>query len=46
MLFREYWGRQEATAAAFDSSGYFATGDIVEVAGDPPYYRVRGGAAA
>ena len=26
--FREYWGRPEATAAAFTDDGYFRTGDI------------------
>ena len=26
--FREYWGRPEATAAAFTADGYFRTGDI------------------
>ena len=26
--FREYWGRPEATAAAFTADGYFLTGDI------------------
>jgi non-ribosomal peptide synthetase component E (peptide arylation enzyme) len=41
MLFREYWGRPQATADAFDDEGYFKTGDVVEVQGDPPYYRVR-----
>ena len=40
MLFREYWGRPEATAEAFDDEGYFKTGDVVELQGDPPYYRV------
>lgn len=29
-VFREYWNRPEATAAAFDSSGYFLTGDIAQ----------------
>jgi non-ribosomal peptide synthetase component E (peptide arylation enzyme) len=41
MLFREYWGRPEATAEAFDSQGYFLTGDTVSLEGQPPYYRVR-----
>jgi len=27
-VFREYWNRPEATAEAFDSDGYFRTGDI------------------
>jgi malonyl-CoA/methylmalonyl-CoA synthetase len=42
MLFREYWGRPEATAAAFDAEGYFLTGDTVSLEGQPPYYKVRG----
>lgn len=42
MLFREYWGRSDATAAAFDEQGYFLTGDTVSLEGNPPYYRVRG----
>jgi malonyl-CoA/methylmalonyl-CoA synthetase len=41
MLFREYWGRPQATADAFDSQGYFLTGDTVSLEGQPPYYRVR-----
>jgi len=40
MLFREYWGRPEATAAAFDAEGFFLTGDTVSLEGNPPYYRV------
>jgi len=40
MLFREYWGRPEATAEAFDSEGYFLTGDTVSLEGDPAYYKV------
>lgn len=46
MLFREYWGRPEATAAAFDAEGYFLTGDTVSLEGDPPYYKVKLLAAA
>lgn len=41
MLFREYWGRPEATAAAFDADRYFLTGDTVSFEGEPPYYKVR-----
>lgn len=40
MLFREYWGRPEATAAAFDTHGFFLTGDTVSLEGEPPYYKV------
>jgi non-ribosomal peptide synthetase component E (peptide arylation enzyme) len=39
-LFREYWGRPEATAAAFDAQGFFLTGDTVSCEGQPPYYKV------
>lgn len=42
MLFREYWGRPEATAAAFDDQGFFLTGDTVSFEGQPPYYKVTG----
>lgn len=30
-LFAGYWGRPEATAKAFDSDGYFLTGDTAEI---------------
>lgn len=41
-LFREYWGRQDATAAAFDADGFFMTGDVVALDGEqPPYYKAR-----
>ncbi|WIA33246.1 hypothetical protein OEZ86_006388 [Tetradesmus obliquus] len=42
MLFREYWGRPQATAEAFDGEGYFLTGDTVSLEGSPPYYRILG----
>ncbi|KAF8067359.1 Acsf3 [Scenedesmus sp. PABB004] len=41
-LFREYWGRPEATDAAFDGDGWFLTGDTVSLEGAPPYYRIVG----
>jgi hypothetical protein len=44
-LFKEYWGRPEATADAFDANGFFKTGDVVGLEGRPPYFRVRGTAA-
>jgi acyl-CoA synthetase (AMP-forming)/AMP-acid ligase II len=41
-LFREYWGRKDATAAAFDADGFFMTGDVVALDGEqPPYYKAR-----
>jgi malonyl-CoA/methylmalonyl-CoA synthetase len=40
-LFKEYWGRPEATAAAFDEEGMFKTGDVVAFEGEPPYFKVR-----
>ena len=41
-VFSEYWGNAEATAEAFDTDGYFKTGDMVIEEGDPPYYRMMG----
>jgi malonyl-CoA/methylmalonyl-CoA synthetase len=32
-VFREYWGRPDATAAAFDSGGWFRTGDVAACEG-------------
>ena len=40
-LFKEYWGRPEATADAFDEDGMFKTGDVVALEGQPPYFKVR-----
>ena len=41
-LFSEYWGNAKATKEAFDSEGYFKTGDMVIEEGDPPYFRMMG----
>lgn len=46
MIFKEYYNRPDATLEAFDEEGYFRTGDIVTVDGDPPYYRILGRASA
>jgi malonyl-CoA/methylmalonyl-CoA synthetase len=40
-LFREYWKRQDATAAAFTGDGWFRTGDLA-VRSDDGYYTLRG----
>ena len=39
-LFKEYWGRPEATAATFTSDGWFKTGDIAVY--DDGAYRILG----
>lgn len=41
-LFKEYWGKPEATAEAFDSEGWFKTGDTAASKGSPPYWRILG----
>ncbi len=46
MLFKEYWGKPEATAAEFTPDGWFKTGDIAAVEGEPPYWRLLGRASA
>ena len=40
MLFEGYWGRPDATAAAW-RDGWFATGDLASVSSDG-YYEIRG----
>ncbi|MDF2157662.1 acyl-CoA synthetase [Algoriphagus sp. CAU 1675] len=39
-VFKEYWGKEEATAKAFTEDGWFKTGDIAQV--DEGYYRILG----
>jgi malonyl-CoA/methylmalonyl-CoA synthetase len=39
-VFREYWGKPEATKEAFTTDGWFKTGDIAVVEGG--YYRIMG----
>ncbi|GMH33460.1 hypothetical protein BSKO_01294 [Bryopsis sp. KO-2023] len=41
-LFTEYWGRPDATAAAFDPDGWFKTGDTACLTGNPPYFSILG----
>ncbi|KXZ45017.1 hypothetical protein GPECTOR_59g624 [Gonium pectorale] len=41
-VFDRYWGRPDATRAAFDAEGYFLTGDTASTSGSPPYYRIDG----
>ena len=40
-VFREYWGKPEATRESFTSDGWFMTGDVAEQDGDG-YYRILG----
>jgi acyl-CoA synthetase (AMP-forming)/AMP-acid ligase II len=45
LVLDEYWNAPEQTQAAFDSEGFFRTGDIFELAGDgdvPRYYHYVG----
>ncbi|CAK0783610.1 hypothetical protein CVIRNUC_006809 [Coccomyxa viridis] len=44
-LFKMYLNKPEATAEAFDSEGWFRTGDIASLEGDPPYWRIVGRAS-
>lgn len=39
-VFKEYWGKPEATAKAFTEDGWFKTGDIAEV--EDGYFRILG----
>lgn len=39
-VFKEYWGKQQATEEAFTSDGWFKTGDVAEV--QDHYYRILG----
>ncbi|GMQ27389.1 acyl-CoA synthetase [Algoriphagus confluentis] len=39
-VFKEYWGKPEATAKAFTQDGWFKTGDIAVV--EEGYYRILG----
>ncbi|CAI5734345.1 unnamed protein product [Peronospora farinosa] len=45
-VFREYWKKPEATAQAFDSDGWFKTGDIVQYNNELKSFRIRGRASA
>ncbi|HEY4325829.1 MAG TPA: acyl-CoA synthetase [Mucilaginibacter sp.] len=39
-IFKEYWGKPEATSEAFTTDGWFKTGDIAVV--EDGYYRIMG----
>lgn len=39
-VFREYWGKAEATAKSFTSDGWFKTGDVAVI--EDGYYRILG----
>lgn len=42
-VFSHYWDNAAATAAAFDSNGFFRTGDTIALdAGSPPYFKILG----
>lgn len=41
-LFAEYWMRQGTMSDSFDSEGFFKTGDIVELDGTPPSFKILG----
>jgi malonyl-CoA/methylmalonyl-CoA synthetase len=44
-LFAGYWGRPEATAAAFDAGGWFRTGDVAVYNSSTGEYRLLGRAS-
>lgn len=46
IVFREYWGRPEATAAEFDEDGWFRTGDVAAFDEEVQAYRILGRASA
>lgn len=41
-VFQEYWGKPHATAEAFDSDGYFKTGDVAEYDPSVNSYHILG----
>ncbi|TDH73785.1 hypothetical protein CCR75_003844 [Bremia lactucae] len=41
-VFREYWNKPDATAKAFDQSGWFKTGDLVQYCNEFQSFRIRG----
>jgi malonyl-CoA/methylmalonyl-CoA synthetase len=44
LVFREYWGKPEATRESFTDDGWFRTGDVAEI--DPEgYYKILGRAS-
>ncbi|TMW61850.1 hypothetical protein Poli38472_010913 [Pythium oligandrum] len=45
-VFREYWGKPEATAKEFDADGWFKTGDIAQYSNEKESFRIRGRASA
>ncbi|GLD96146.1 hypothetical protein PINS_up004824 [Pythium insidiosum] len=45
-VFREYWGKPDATAREFDADGWFKTGDIAQYSAEKQSFRIRGRASA
>ncbi|KAI9018491.1 long-chain-fatty-acid--CoA ligase [Phycomyces nitens] len=41
-VFKEYWGRPEATKKTFTEDGWFITGDVAMRLGDKGYFRIFG----